>query len=63
MAKPLLADVGPILEDVWREIREAPLVGCAFDVGRVSTLRRIADQLERAVTERVWVELAKEDGR
>ncbi len=60
-AKPLLADVGPILEDVWREIRAAPFGGCAFDAGRVSTLRRIADRLERAVTERIWEELAKEE--
>lgn len=60
-AKPLLADVGPILEDLWREIRATPMIGCAFDAGRVSTLRRIADQLERAVTDRIWEELAKEE--
>lgn len=43
----LLADVGPILDELAREIEAAPLVGHAFDLGRVSTLRLTKGEAEK----------------
>lgn len=55
----LLADVGPILDELAREIEAAPPLSHAFDAGRISTLRRIVDRLERAAAEQAWIELTK----